>query len=513
MSNQSMDRAADREAVADRGESAPSLPDLAKRALARDPARRAIEFEGVWHDWGAVRQLADSVTDLINAAGVAPDAAIGLVARSRPEMVAALIGLVAAGRTIQMIYAFQSPTVIARDIRALKPGVVIVVAQDMTDALDCVLAEQGIAGIVLDAMAAHAAPGHAQSRIKDVAVHDMPQIEVLTSGTTGPPKRFPISFDMMARHYMGNRMMGARHDDVEAGPPFLLFYPLGNISGIYSTLPTMLRGQPVMLLDRFSLEAWHDFVLRYRPTASGIPPSAFRMLLDADIPREDLASLKAMASGAAPLDPSVQRAFEARYGIPVLMSYGATEFGGPVAAMTLELVEQFDGAKLGSVGRPLPGARLQVVDPVTDALLPAGCEGLLEVSTPRIGQEWIRTSDIAVIDADGFLFIRGRADGAIMRGGFKLLPETIERALLEHPAIGAAAVVGVADTRLGQVPGAAIQRKAGAAPLSAAEAEAHLRNHVPATHIPVHWRMVDDLPKNPSMKIDRPAVAKLFTGD
>lgn len=488
-----------------------SLPDLAKLALARDPARKAIEFEGTWHDWGAVRRLADSVTALIDAAGVAPDAAVGLVARSRPEMVAALIGLVAAGRTITMIYAFQSPTVIARDIGTLKPGAVIVVAQDVSDALTSTLAANGIAGIVLDAMTALALPGHETSRIVDAAVHDMLQIEVLTSGTTGPPKRFPLSFEMMERHYMSNVMMAARRDGDEAGPPFLLFYPLGNISGIYSTLPTMLRGQPVILLDRFTLEAWHDFVLRYRPAAGGIPPSAFRMLLDSDIPREDLSSLKAMSSGAAPLDPTVQRAFETRYGIPVLMSYGATEFGGPVAAMTLDLVSEFDGMKIGSVGRPLPGARLQVVDPATGSPLPAGSEGLLEVSTPRIEQEWIRTSDIAMIDSDGFLFIRGRADGAIMRGGFKILPETIERALLEHPAIGAAAVVGIADTRLGQVPAVAVQCKAGASALTPAEMEAHLREHVPATHIPVHWRIVDDLPKNPSMKIDRPAVARMFS--
>lgn len=504
---QSMDHATDM------AEGVRSLPDLAKRALARDPSRRAIEFEGIWHDWGALRRLADDVAGLINATEVGADAAIGLVARNRPEMVAALIALVAAGRTVQMIYAFQSPAVIARDVRMLRPGVVIVVAQDLSDALDAILAEQGIAGIVLDGMTARPVAGHERSRIKDATVRGTPQIEVLTSGTTGPPKRFPISFEMMARHYMGNVMTGARHNDAEAGPPFLLFYPLGNISGIYSTLPAMLRGQPVTLLDRFSLDAWHAFVLRYRPTASGIPPSAFGMLLDANIPPEDLSSLKAMASGAAPLDPSVQRAFEERYGIPVLMSYGATEFGGPVAAMTLELVAQFDRAKLGSVGRPLPDVRLQVVDPITGIPLPAGGEGLLEVSTPRIGPEWIRTSDIAIIDAEGFLFIRGRADGAIMRGGFKLLPETIERALLEHPVIGAAAVVGIPDIRLGHVPAAAIQCKAGATPLSAVEAEAHLRNHVPATHIPVQWRMVDELPKNPSMKIDRPAVAKLFLSE
>ncbi len=99
-----------------------------------------------------------------------------------------------------------------------------------------------------------------------------------------------------------------------------------------------------------------------------------------------------------------------------------------------------------------------------------------------------------------------------MRGCFKILPETIERALMLHPSIAAAAVVAVEDKRLGQVPGALIQLRPDASPLTAAEAEQHLRGHVPSTHIPVHWRFTDDLPKNPSMKIDRPAVKRLFEG-
>ena len=110
----------------------------------------------------------------------------------------------------------------------------------------------------------------------------------------------------------------------------------------------------------------------------------------------------------------------------------------------------------------------------------------------------------------GFVFHRGRADGAIVRGGFKLLPETIERALLLHPAISAAAVVGIPDARLGQVPAVAMQLKPGVALPSLADLEAHLRAHVLATHIPREWRFVTELPRNRSMKTDRLAVRRLF---
>jgi long-chain acyl-CoA synthetase len=234
------------------------------------------------------------------------------------------------------------------------------------------------------------------------------------------------------------------------------------------------------------------------------------MILDADVPKEDLASLVYFSTGAAPLDPRVQREFEARYGIPVLLSYGATEFGGPVCAMTPQLHQKHGAAKFGSVGQPFGGARIRVVDQETGAELPAGEEGLLEVISPKMGADWIHTSDLGVIDQDGFLFLRGRADGAIMRGGFKLLPETIQDALLGHPAVSAAAVVGVPDRRLGQVPAAAIQLKPGVPEPTELELEGHLRQHVLSTHIPVYWLIVAELPKTVSLKVDRPAVIRLF---
>ena len=274
----------------------------------------------------------------------------------------------------------------------------------------------------------------------------------------------------------------------------LLFYPFGNFSGLYATLPPVLYGIRGILVDRFTLDGWLDYVRRFRPDWGGLPTSGLQMILETNVPEADLASLRWISTGASPLDPTVQRAFEERYGIPVLLAYGATEFGGPVSLMTLDLYKDWGQKKFGSVGRPFAGAQLRVIDPETGAVLPPNTEGLLEVISPRMGPDWIRTSDIVVLDEDGFLWHKGRADGAIMRGGFKLLPDTIERALKLHAAVSAAGVTGVPDKRLGQVPAAAIQLKPGVAKPTIAELEKHLRSHIEATHIPVIWRFVETLP-------------------
>jgi acyl-coenzyme A synthetase/AMP-(fatty) acid ligase len=131
------------------------------------------------------------------------------------------------------------------------------------------------------------------------------------------------------------------------------------------------------------------------------------------------------------------------------------------------------------------------------------------VVSPRIGPDWIRTADLGVVDEDGFVFHRGRADGAIMRGGFKILPETIEAALKQHPAVAEAVVVGVPDDRLGQVPAAAVKLKDGQA-AEAAALETHLRERVLSTHIPTKWLFCDDYPRTISAKIDRQGVRRQF---
>ncbi|TXC70295.1 long-chain fatty acid--CoA ligase [Sphingomonas ginsenosidivorax] len=482
-----------------------TLAELCAQTLAIDPARPAIEYDGVSHSWGSVQALAGRIASLLAESGIGSEAAVAFMPRNRPSALAALLGLLIDARSVAMIYAFQSPEAIAAALDRTEAPVVVLAVEDATPEVRRVLAAKRIAAIVLDGMTARLLAGFAHGRER--ADDGPPRIDILTSGTTGPPKQFALPHAVIARFVL-NQGMSLIDDPAE--PPFLMAFPIPNITGIYSTAASLLRGKRVVLLDRFSVAAWQAFVKRYRPRASGAPPAAVKMILDADIPVEDLASLTSFGTGAAPLDPVIQRRFEDRYGIPILLSYGATEFGGPVAAMTTQLRAEFGDAKLGSVGRAMPGVELRVRDPDTGMLVPPGREGLLEVVSPRIGPDWIVTADIAAIDADGFLYLRGRADGAIMRGGFKVLPETIEAALLLHPAVAAAGVVRVPDPRVTQVPGAAIELRPGTVAPDVAALDAHVRRHLPATHVPAHWRFVATLPRNPSFKVDRPAIERLF---
>jgi acyl-CoA synthetase (AMP-forming)/AMP-acid ligase II len=241
-----------------------------------------------------------------------------------------------------------------------------------------------------------------------------------------------------------------------------------------------------------------------------VQPAVIRMLLDADIPKEDLASLDFLISASGPLDPETRDEFEAHYGIPVKLAYGATEFAGSLCAWTPEMDAEFGASKRDSVGRALPDTGLRIVDADTGVEVPTGELGLLEAKITAISDDWIRTTDIASIDEDGFVTLHGRADGAINRGGFKVLPETVRRVLISHPAVRDACVVGVADARLGQVPFAAVEAVPGEPPPSGDELEDLVRRSLPVYHVPVAFAVVDELPRNPALKVSLPAVAALY---
>jgi acyl-CoA synthetase (AMP-forming)/AMP-acid ligase II len=215
-----------------------------------------------------------------------------------------------------------------------------------------------------------------------------------------------------------------------------------------------------------------------------------------------------VTSGSAKLDPEIQLAFERRYGIAVLPSYGATEFAGGVAGWTLPLHREWAERKRGSVGRPQPGRELRVVDPATGEPVGIDKPGLLEI---RSDGEWVRTTDLARVDSDGFLWILGRADDAILRGGFKIMPADVARVLASHPAVREASVVGIPDARLGQVPAAAVELRSGES-VSCEELLGFARQHLTAYQMPAQIRVVDALPRTPSLKVSQPDVRALFAG-
>ena len=240
-----------------------NLAELCARALAREASRPVLDFEGRWVTWGELRHIAERMSSALDAGGVPAGAPVALVARNRPPVVAALFGLIATDHTIRMVHPFQSAAAMARDVERLKPAALVGAAGEFTDEMRAVLGRLGVAALAISDTDATAVEGFESCTSLDVESPADPRIEILTSGTTGPPKHFAISFQTIARHHVGVHMLASsQSDDPLKLPPMTLFFPLGNISGIYSTLPTLLRGRRAELWDRFTVAAWHQHVLR-----------------------------------------------------------------------------------------------------------------------------------------------------------------------------------------------------------------------------------------------------------
>ncbi len=483
------------------------LGALIRHQLDGPPDDQMICYHGEWTTRGWVRDFAESLSKAIDALGLPPGAPIGFVPHSRPEFYAATLALLERTHTIVMIYAYQTSEALARKLRELDLPAVIASREQLTGSMLEVATELGTAAIAITRntptvetlVPYRSSPDHRRAS-------GPPALELLTSGTTGPPKLFAMSYDRLLGRMVNNNSMGSAFRQ-----PVLLFFPLGNISGLYIVMGLILSDDKIILLDKYNVPDWVEFVKETRPKVTNLPPAAFRMILDAKVDPENIASIDYIMTGAATLSPSVRLEFEERYApTRIIQSYGATEFGGVVAAVQPEHVVEFDHAKADSVGRPFGGSELRIVDIDTGTSLLAGAEGRIEVLAPAMSDEWITTTDLGVIDEDGFLYHRGRLDGAITRGGFKIMPETVAEALLSHPGVSAAAVVGRDDARLGQVPVAVIEPLADAVPPTPAELDQHVRDRLPSTMVPTDYLYVDTLPRTPSLKIDMAAVRHLF---
>ena len=374
-----------------------------------------------------------------------------------------------------MIYSFQSPDAIGRDIEKLGLAAVVADREDWTAPVIAAAKRAGSAGVAVSLREPTVELVAGLELVDDTRQHAQSDgaagLHVLTSGTTGPPKRQAINAPVLERTVFSVTGGQASPDD----PPELIYWPLGGIGGVCQLVTGVYVGKRMVLLEKFSVAGWVRAVKTYGIARSGVQPAVVKMLLDADLPKGDLASLQFIMSASGPLDPETRDAFEQRYGIPVLLAYGATEFAGSVCTWTPDLYREFGASKRASSGKALPDTEVRIVDPETGAEVATGEQGLLEARIASINPDWVRTTDLASIDADGFITLHGRADGAINRGGFKILPETVRRVLVSHPAVRDACVVGVRDDRLGEVPFAAVEITPGAPVPSEAELQQLVR--------------------------------------
>jgi acyl-CoA synthetase (AMP-forming)/AMP-acid ligase II len=457
------------------------------------------------------------MNNLLDLAGVAPNANVGWIARNHPAVAAGALGLLISGRSIAPLNPLQPPARLAEQAADLRMSAIVGLQRDWTDALIQAVAAGGTVGVLLDIEATEGADfvpgldtlGAGPFRTLDEGV----VLERISSGTTGEPKRVPVQADVLQTSMeMAKRSEKA---DGEPGPrlhksPTMLSGPFGHSSGIFYLVMCLHHGRPFILFEKFDPLAWAEAVDRFGVKVCSLVPSMISMVLEADPPAEQLSSLICVRSGTAPLDPVVKASFEERYGIPILTEYGASEFVGGVAGWTLADHREFATAKRGAAGRLRHDVEARVMDAATGAEMPPGQTGVLWLKSDRWSPDWIATTDLAALDEDGFLYIRGRADEAIIRGGFKILPEQVAEALRRHASVRDASVLGIRDARLGQAPLAVVEPLPGKSPPTLEELQAIVREHLPSYNAPVAAEIVAELPRTPSLKVARPAVRAMF---
>jgi long-chain acyl-CoA synthetase len=497
-----------------------------REMLALPSGQQQMLYDGIWYSWDAIRQAAAVAREMI--ADVERHAAVGVLCRNHPLVLGAVLGMLSDDRCVLPFPVLGSDEYIARELGHLRPVALLALDMDWErEQVSRAAADAGMRRIGIAATSGHEArftvtPGTAGGAGGGINYPEGTAFVLQTSGTTGTPKRVPVSYGNLDAAIGAMRVRAksatAVTDELRLRQSVaILNTPLSHTSGLLAFCLNVVEGRRLVLLDKFEPLQWAALVRYHRVASAGVPPAALAMLLDADIPAEWLSSLKMIRSGTAPLDPELAIRFEDHFGIPVVQAYGATEFQG-VTAWSLPDYHKFGPTKRGSVGRALPGVRLRVTDPDTGAELPAGSVGRLEVNSAASSVSsqsgWASTNDRARVDADGFLWILGRLDDMINRGGLKVDSVAVARALQAHDWVTAAAVVGVPDVRLGEVPCAAVVLSEAAgdpSPQDVAKVLSdHLRAMVAPYMVPARYVVLDALPLNASLKVDRPAVIGLL---
>jgi acyl-CoA synthetase (AMP-forming)/AMP-acid ligase II len=295
----------------------------------------------------------------------------------------------------------------------------------------------------------------------------------------------------------------------------LLVLPLFHVNGIMvSVVSPLLAGGSAFVAERFHADSFWATVEKVRPSFFSAVPTIYAMLTSRPGPPPDTRGLSFVICGAAPMPRQLIGEFEQRFGVPVVEGYGLSECTVCCTANPLHGLR-----KAGSVGRPLPGIDVGVVDG-SDTLLPAGQAGEVVVRGPNVMRGylgrpeesaqtlrggWLHTGDVGRFDDDGYLTLVDRVKDLIIRGGENIYPKEIEDVLYAHPGVLEAAVVGQPDRVFGEQPVAFVALRDGfdVAPEDLIE---HCRRSLARYKVPREVCIEATLPKNPVGKIAKPVL-------
>ncbi len=351
-------------------------------------------------------------------------------------------------------------------------------------------------------------------------------VQLFTSGTTAAPKAAVLRHSNLLSYILGTvEFASAQEDDA-----VLVSVPPYHIAGIAALLSSIYALRRILLLPAFDPDAWLDLVAAERATNAFVVPTMLSRIItriDAGA-GADVSSLRALAYGGGPMPLElIRRALDQFPACGFTNAYGLTETSSTVALLGPDEHRAAHGsaddavrARLASVGRPVPSIELEIRDE-DGKPLPAGERGEIYVRGDQVSGEyrersaldadgWFPTRDAGWLDAEGYLFLAGRADDVIVRGGENISPGEIEDVLLTHPAVADAAAVAAPSVEWGETIAVALAVREGHAAPSADELRTLVRDRLRSSRVPEHIVFVEALPYNEMGKLLRREVRKLF---
>jgi long-chain acyl-CoA synthetase len=348
----------------------------------------------------------------------------------------------------------------------------------------------------------------------DARLRERTALLIYTSGSTGRPKGVILPHGNLLA--MGRQMV--RHFQLTEQDHCLLILPLFHVNAILvSVLAPIIAGAQTTVMGRFEPEAFLKVLATVRPTYFSGVPTIYALL--AALPEDvipDTSSLRFAVCGAAPVSKELLERSEERFGFVMVEGYGLTEGTCASACNPIDGVR-----KLGTVGPAIEGQQIAIMGPDGE-LLPPGETGEVVIAGPTvmagylnkpdatsetIVDGWLHTGDVGHLDTDGYLTLVDRIKDMIIRGGENLYPKEIEATLFEVEDVLEAAVIGRPDEVMGEVPVAYVALYPGST-VTTDDLLAHCREHLTRVKVPVEIAIVDELPKNPVGKLDKPALRR-----
>ncbi|WP_374159627.1 class I adenylate-forming enzyme family protein [Mycobacterium sp. G7A2] len=471
------------------------LPPIAVHTLHRDVTADELTAD------------AARVGELLSDAGLRTGQVVAAMLPNDAVTVAALFGTWNAGGVYTPLNPRAADSEVASQLATLRPVAVITTPALAQRFSSYTLPVVTGAGRVWERSSSGSPPDDPRQYDEDVALLQF------TSGTTGAPKPVPLRhatvLDLIDR--LLAKLRGAKPETGKpkrAPMPNLVPLSLSLWAGIYQVLFAFRAGSGVVLMDRFAPTDFAVLVKRHQLRSTVLPPAALTMVLY-DEAVTDLSPLKIVRSITAPLSPVQAARFRDKFGVLVLNSYGQTELGGEVVGWSAADAREWGETKLGSVGRPLPGIDVSIADDEVMVRTPTTAARKIDAAfLDRLTDDgWFHTGDLGWFDDDGFLWLDGRVSDMINRGGLKVFPGTVEDVLMSAEGVREAAVVGVSDERLGEVPWAFVARIDDS--LTEQSLMTWCREHLTPYRVPTRIVFVDRLPRNDVGKVVKRELAAL----